>query len=358
MGRVIVVVGGQFGSEGKGEVTGYLAGLSHLADEDVVAVRVAGPNAGHTVTHPKTGDAIALRHIPVAAVTHPEAMLVIAAGSEIDPEVLESEIRFLEDEYALDIRGRLLVDPAATMIDREYLLSEQEMATQGRSTGKGIGAARTARLMRRARTYGGQHSPSPGRGGVTAGIIRDELAGGVTVIVEGTQGYGLGLHSPYYPFVTSSDCRAIDFLAMAGISPWAPEVDLVSVWVVVRNRAIRIAGDSGPLDNETTWEALDIPPELTTVTRKVRRVGSFMPELVKAAILANGGPSLTVKVALTHLDHEDFGWDVGSNGWKEAAEQWLEAREREIGSAIALASVGPGEFVSRLGLNQYHERGR
>lgn len=360
MGHVIVVVGGQFGSEGKGEVAGYLSRLNYVASGQLVAVRVAGPNAGHTVSDPRTGDSIALRQLPVAAVTHPQAQLVIAAGSEVDPEVLEREIQLLDDEYGLKVRDRLLIDPAVTMIDREYLLTEQEMATQGRSTGKGIGAARAARLMRSARTHG--RGPLPGRGGVTAAIIRDELAQGADVIVEGTQGYGLGLHTPYYPYTTSSDCRAIDFLAMAGLSPWAPEVETLTVWVVIRNRAIRIAGDSGPLDEETTWAGLGLEAELTTVTRKPRRIGGFMPELVRAAVLGNGGPSKDVKVAMTHLDHEFpeltvNGYGVASDEWS-AAVRWLGEREEEIGARIRLVSVGPGQFVNRMGLERYRREGR
>ncbi len=350
MGEISVVVGGQFGSEGKGEVAGWLARGIYKAGQDLIAVRVGGPNAGHTVSDPdREGESIALRQLPVAAVTHPTAQLVIAAGSEIDPEVLEAEIQMLEEEHDCEVRGRLLIDPAATMIDREYLQTEQEMATQGRSTGKGIGAARAARLMRRARTFG--RGVVPGGGGVTAAIIRDELAGGAHVIVEGTQGYGLGVHTPYYPQTTSGDCRAIDFLAMAGLNPWAAEVELMTVWVVVRNWAIRIAGDSGPLLGETSWEELGVEAEYTTVTRKVRRVGGFHGEVIRAAVLANGGPSDRVKVALTHLDHQFpmlTDWEVGG-----AIETWLAERESEISSRISLVSIGPGQFVSRIGLSSY-----
>jgi len=354
MGEIVVVVGGQFGSEGKGEVAGWLAREAYKSGEDLIAVRVAGPNAGHTVSDPdRPGEQIALRQIPVAAVTHPDAQLVIAAGSEIDWAVLQGEIDMLEQEHDIEVQGRLLIDPAATMIDREHTLTEQEMATQGRSTGKGIGAARAARLMRRARTHG--RGVVPGAGGVTAGIMRDELAKGAKVLVEGTQGYGLGLHTPYYPLTTSSDCRAIDFLAMAGLSPWGREVDRVTVWVVIRNWAIRIAGDSGPLADETSWEELGVEPEYTTVTKKVRRVGGFHGEVVRAAVLANGGPGDRVRVALTHLDHQfpmladwEFSGRIGGD-----IETWLAERESEISSRISLVSIGPGQMVSRIGLNSY-----
>ena len=76
MGRVTVVVGGQYGSEGKGHVTAQLTG-----GRDVV-VRVAGPNAGHSAYDPR-GVLWKLRQIPVGAVWS-NGPVVIAAGSEID----------------------------------------------------------------------------------------------------------------------------------------------------------------------------------------------------------------------------------------------------------------------------------
>lgn len=335
MGNVVVVVGGQFGSEGKGAVAGWLAHRAWAHDQRLVAVRVAGPNAGHTVVH--EGRTVSLRQVPVAAVTHPGADLVIAAGSEVDPLVLNAEIDML-DSLGYNVSSRLMVDQGATIITEAHAKRETEMAANGTSTGKGIGAARAARLMRKAQTLG-----FPEHSGATSELLRHALREGATVLIEGTQGYGLGLHTPYYPWVTSSDCRAVDFMAMAGVSPWAPEVQSVMVWVVVRNRAIRIAGDSGPLEGETSWADLGVEPEYTTVTKKVRRVGGFMPELVKQAIRANGGPGPNVKVALTHLDHE-----IEDPNDEEAQNQWLSIKETEIGSPIHAVSRAPGVFLLRL----------
>jgi adenylosuccinate synthase len=334
MGKLIVVVGGQFGSEGKGEVAGWLAQRAWAHDERLVAVRVAGPNAGHTVTN--GGRKVALRQIPVAAVTHPGATLVVAAGSEVDPEVLKAEVDML-DSLGYNVSSRLVVDQGATVITEAHAKRETEMAGNGTSTGKGIGAARAARAMRKAQTVG-----DPEHGGATSALLMYALREGATVLIEGAQGYGLGSHTRYYPWVTSSDCRAVDFMAMAGVSPWAPEVHSVTVWVVVRNRSIRIAGDSGPLDDETTWDALGVDPEYTTVTKKVRRVGGFMPELVREAIRANGGPGPNVKVALTHLDHEP-----GLTGDEEAQDQWLSMQETAIKSPIHAVSRAPGVFLLR-----------
>jgi adenylosuccinate synthase len=252
-----------------------------------------------------------LQQIPVASVVNHNAQLAIAAGAEIDPHILASEIAETK------CQGRLIIDRQATILDAAHSEAERAGEPHGQagitkeigSTGKGVGAARADRLWRKARIVDGfDEWPNVEKGDV-ASLAREWLWTGGTVMVEGTQGFGLGLHAGYYPFCTSSDCRAIDFLSMAGISPWWPEVTEFEVWVVLRTYPIRVAGNSGPLRNETSWGKLSkrtdgyIQSEKTTVTKKVRRVGEWDDDLAAEAIQANGGPSRTVKVALTFIDY-------------------------------------------------------
>lgn len=376
--KISVIVGGQFGSEGKGAIAAYLSGADRNPDRGLIAVRVAGPNAGHTVlgkcppectetTH--TPDSMGwaarasgpdvrfgrpepigwghpwrLRQVPVAAVTNPDAELVLAAGSEIDPTVLADELTEL-DAAGYRATERMMVDVSATVIEPSHLQAEQDLKLTERlgSTGKGIGAARMARLSRVARTWGDYRrtlvdSVETELSGVLArasaidtarylnSMLTSDLGNRpVHVLIEGTQGYGLGLHTRFYPTVTSSDCRAIDFLAMAGISPWTlpDRVDdngdpigsqgesTLDVWVVLRTYPIRVAGNSGPLAAETTWDQLGLPAEQTTVTKKTRRVGAWDPLLARQAVEANGGVAgpqrgghrPPVQVALTMADH-------------------------------------------------------
>lgn len=302
--KLQVIVGGQYGSEAKGHVAGYLASLEH----EPLCIRVAGPNAGHSVVHPTTGKKYALRQIPVGAVTNPEALLAIAAGSEIDPYVLAEEIAWLEND-GIQIRDRLLIDPAATWLTQAHKDREAASTITARigSTSKGIGAARAERLMRTAVTVGQRRAEFErfGKIGSVRTAAATTLHSNGTVQVEGTQGYGLGLHEQDYPYATSSDCTALDFLAMARINPWWVPNRLLQVWIVVRPYPIRVAGNSGPLKNESTWQELGLEPELTTVTKKVRRVGRWDPDLVARAIDANGGGTLDLRLALTMADQLD-----------------------------------------------------
>ena len=329
MGKLSVVVGGQYGSEAKGAVAAWLTKNSPYGN--VTVVRVAGPNAGHTA-YDGQGRAWALRQIPVGMVSNLDARGVIGDGSEIDLPVLLDEILALENA-GIPILPRLAISPLATFLTEAHHHREQDLGMHKAigSTAKGIGAARADRIMRVAKTYHTMgclipefyqlHYPDRWREdqlnpdfvdllyrlslafswSVTGAYLADALDG--HVIIEGTQGYGLGLHRIDYPRVTSSDTRAIDFLAMAGLNPWHHKVTDFEVWVVVRAYPIRVAGDSGPLYKETTWSELGLAEELTTVTKKVRRVGLWDQSLFDAAVIGNGGSS-HVRVAYSMADQE------------------------------------------------------
>jgi adenylosuccinate synthase len=304
VGKLQIVVGGQAGSEAKGHVAAQLASPERN-QHGVSAVRVAGPNAGHSAVDPD-GVKWPLRQIPVAAVVNPRAKLYIAAGSEVDISVLLPEVRALE-AGGHEIRSRLLIDQAATVLEPRHHQTEASAALTARvgSTGKGIGAARADRIMREARTVRDTDLSDAFNIGDTAAMLTADLLDDRTVQVEGTQGYLLGLHGDYYPQVTSSDCRAIDFLAMAGITPWGTGVDELETWIVFRPYPIRVAGNSGPLPGETTWEALRLPEERTTVTKLVRRVGHWAGGLARQAVQANGGPGQFTRLALMMGDQLD-----------------------------------------------------
>jgi adenylosuccinate synthase len=390
MSKLTVVVGGQYGSEAKGACAAYLARTSK--HQRIVGVRVAGPNAGHTA-YDSEGRKWALRQVPVIAVGRPDASLTIGAGSEIDLQVLANEVVALDDA-GLDVGQRLIVDTAATLITSAEKDTEQEVKLTERigSTSKGVGAARAARAMRTAFTvrdamngwqarraaesandafgYPPVSNTDPiqalaDRGVAfcddTAAILNNDLTHrNAHVILEGTQGYGLGLHTQHYPQVTSSDCRAIDFLAMAGINPWTVTPGWLEVWVVLRVYPIRVAGNSGPLKDETSWEELGLPAEKTTVTNKTRRVGGWDSELASAAIDANGGPDQgPVRVWLSMVDQQlpDVGGWTGrlsdinvDRGDHKELRALLDQVEYDCGVRPSIIGTGPGtvlEVMSR-----------
>lgn len=352
MSRLEVVVGAQFGSEAKGHVVQRLTERSLQRGGMTQVVRVAGPNAGHT-GYDASGQAWPLRAVPVAAVVDGPLVLGVAAGSEVDPDVLLGEFDRLH-EAGLMRNKMLWVHGSATVIEPTHIEQESPQGADLHhkigSTGKGIGAARSSRIWRKALRV----CDSPGllaelgkRGIPVADEDHVVAQRYETTIIEGTQGFGLGLHGAHYPQCTSSDCRAADFMAMAGVHAW--EFDEVEVWAVARVFPIRVAGNSGALKGETSWGALGLPEERTTVTKKVRRVGAPDWDLVRAAVRANGGAP-TVRLAVTMIDQifpgardrkvEDLGFMApeavgGDLGW------FLKDIERQTGASVEMITTGP-----------------
>lgn len=358
-----VVVGAQFGSEAKGHVTQRLA---ERAQEHGVPqiVRVAGPNAGHT-GYDAGGRAWALRQVPVAAVTSGPAVLGVGAGSEIDLPVLLDEIDSLTEAGLLHNK-MLWVHAEATMINDDDKQQESHgdnnMIHRLGSTGKGIGSARAGRIWRQPgrRLIDNPHAVSllEGRGVAIAKADSnmDTMVASDHTIIEGTQGYGLGLRAGYYPQCTSSDCRAQDFIAMAGTAPWAYEQ--VKIWAVARMFPIRVAGNSGPLKDETTWDALNLPEERTTVTKKVRRVGRPDWDLVQRAVAANGGAP-TVRLAVTMVDQmfpsvaDQRVSQMTDHSWSNV-KSYIGTIRRTTGAEVECITTGPNtaSFVNDAGVFQ------
>lgn len=354
-----VVVGAQFGSEAKGHVVQRLTERAQRDNRHTQVVRVAGPNAGHT-GYDAAGQAWALRQVPVAAVTDGPAVLGVAAGSEIDLPVLLDEYDRLRDA-GLFSNKMLWVSGEATMIDDGDKAQEGGVELVGRigSTGKGIGAARANRLMRvqGKRLIDDQNALDElAKRGIPVAHSNHDVAGGMDanghLIIEGTQGYGLGLRAGHYPQCTSSDCRAIDFMAMAGVHPW--QFRKTEVWAVARIFPIRVAGNSGPLKNETTWAELGLPEEKTTVTKKVRRVGMPDWDLVRDAVRANGGAPV-VTLAVTMVDQifpfmKDRGFYDAWEGDEsisvanmDAVSAYLNDIQRQTGAQVGMITTGPNK---------------
>lgn len=351
MGTLDIVVGGQFGSEAKGHVTFQV--LSRLVREctcanEVINVRVAGPNAGHCVID-GDGTKWAMRTVPVGFVL-PDVLLHIAAGSEIEPAVLFDEFDRAEDAGHV-LRGRFTIHGEATILTEQHKVQETGMHERMGSTGKGIGACRADRIMRTATRVKDDHDfvMSCHERGIT--ISDAPIPHSAHVVIEGTQGYGLGLHAGFYPQCTSSNTRSIDFAAMAGVNPW--DYDDFVTWVVARVYPIRVAGNSGPLKGETTWSELGLPEELTTVTQKVRRVGEWDRDLIRKAVEANGRRNTLL--ALTMVDQK-FPEVAGRDNTDDAVKRAERVLPPEVlgfigdcafdaGVPVSLVTTGPESAV-------------
>lgn len=338
---VSIVVGGQFGSEGKGKVA---LELVRRSTTPTIAVRVGGPNSGHTA-YDRQGARWQLRQLPAACVDR-NIPVVIGPGSYLDVDM------FFEEIEALRYPSNLIsVSPCARIIEPQHKAWEAESGLSASigSTGSGVGAAVIAAVGREAAklpliSRSADEEPRLARFiDDTTRLLRQHLNLGRRVVVEGTQGFGLSLlQGGYWPKVTSRETTAASALAEAGLSP----IDVDEVVLVIRTYPIRVAGDSGPLINEISWAEIaaragisaDIR-EYTTATKRLRRVGEFDPNLVKCAISANN----PTKIVLNHVDY--IGILENSLEENEKISRYIESIERSIGRKVDFIGFSPDKLV-------------
>lgn len=334
------MIGGQYGSEGKGKVAHHLARMHSAA----AAIRVGGPNSGHSAVD-SNGRLAILRALPTAALL-PDVECLLGPGSYVDVEQLLGEIAAVHLPPE-----RLTIDFNAFVVTEDDRRAERDAMLPERigSTGSGTGAAVQRRIARSgAPTFARDDerlAPYIGDAGLRA---RELCDAGARIIVEGTQGFGLSvIHARHWPKATSRDVTAAAAVAEAGLSP----LDVDEVVLVLRAFPIRVAGPSGPMDaEELTWEQVareaGLPPglvERTSVTSKVRRVSRFDERIVHRALVANR-PSVVV---MNHLDYVDGAIAVTGKPTDRVL-SFLEDVELRIGRRIDLLGFSPAGLAPRV----------
>ena len=329
-----VVVGAQWGDEGKGKLTDLLAG-----EMDVVCRYQGGHNAGHRIV--VDGETFALQLVP-SGVLHPNITPIIGNGVVVDAGVLLEEIDHLNargvDTGRLMVSGNAhLVMPYHQELDRvtERFLGKNALGT----TKRGIGPAyadKAARVGLRVQDlldpkifrqkldvvlkeknailakvynrlplsaadiaerfldeYAPRLSPMVGD---TVGFLHDTIEAGRNVLLEGAQATFLDVDHGTYPFVTSSNSVAGGACAGSGLGP--RHIDRV---IGIAKAYLTRVG-AGPFPTELTDETGDLLVELGneygTNTGRRRRVGWFDAVMLRQAVRLN---SLS-EIALTNLD--------------------------------------------------------
>lgn len=330
-----IVVGGQYGSEGKGKVVALLARESTCP----WLVRCGGPNSGHTVTI--EGSDVIMRQVPSCTEPH-KATFCISAGCAVDEALLLREVEMLNIE-----RERIIVDPRAVIVTEEDREIERRELNGIASTCSGTGSALVRRMSRLPKVRLVKDSEtvmSRCRVETVAPLLHQALDDGGNVIVEGTQGFGLSLlHGPDYPFVTSRDTTAAGFAMEVGLSP--RQID--KIVMVIRTFPIRVGGTSGPFAEEISWEevrtlsgAPEVFPEFTSVTKRVRRVARFDIDLIKRACNYNRPTSLAV-MGLDRLQYANAGVTEPENLTPKAL-AFLQELELTTGVPVEFAGTGFG----------------
>jgi adenylosuccinate synthase len=327
---VDVIIGGSYGSEGKGNIA------FHLAPEYDLLIRVGGPNAAHKV-YLASGEIFTHFSLP-SGTQAGQAQLVLGPGAVVDPPELLSEIA------RCDVSNeRLSIDPHVMIIEGSDKEAEAELAGHISSTASGTGSATARRIMRGEDVRLAQDVEElhpyirP-----TYEILERAYSAGKRIMLEGTQGSGLSLHHGPYPSVTSRDTNVAGCLAEAGVAA----ARVRKVVMVVRTYPIRVGGTSGPLTSELSWEEIErrsgltglAEKEHTSKTNKLRRVGEPEWDLLRRAALLNA----PTDVALTFADYLSA---ENANAWRfeqltEETIQFIEEIERVTGARVSLISTG------------------
>jgi len=342
---VDVLVGGQWGSEGKGQVSGY------LAPEYDVLVRVGGPNAGHKVYElPKP---YTFYHLPSGTRCNRRAQIVLGPGAVLGLPKLMEEI----SDCALSGSGRLFIDPQAMVIDVADVNMENHVGSAVAaigSTGQGVGAA-TARKALRSMAASEFNCPVQLARDIpelkefirpTLEVLDRAFAAGKRVFLEGTQGTSLSLHHGAYPYVTSRDTTVSGTLSDAGISPLRVRKSIM----VCRSYPIRVKSvenTSGPMGQEIDFQEVArrsgfdgdtlVQLEKTTTTKRNRRVAEFNWAEFRRSVSLNG----PTDIALTFADY--YGKDNQQARRYEQlnaeAQRQVEAMEQVSGAPVSLIAT-------------------
>ena len=350
MKKIDVVLGLQWGDEGKGKVVDVLT-----PDYQVIARFQGGPNAGHSLHF--EGKKYVLHTIP-SGIFRDGSINIIGNGVVIDPVILSDEIATLEAD-GVDVQSKLLIAKKAHLIlPTHRIIDAASEASKGKtkigSTLKGIGP-----------TY----MDKTGRNG-----LLDE---GKAILAEGAQGSMLDIDFGTYPFVTSSNTLCAGVCTGLGVAPSR----IGNVYGIFKAYCTRVG--SGPFPTELFDEDGEkmrrIGMEFGATTGRPRRCGWLDMVALRYSVMMNGVTALIMmksdvlndfeklKVAVAYkVDgkettefpyevngeivpvYKEFeGWNCNINGIRNydqfptRLKEYIEFIEKETGVPVKIVSVGP-----------------
>lgn len=327
----VVVVGAQWGDEGKGKLVDVMAEKA-----DLVVRYQGGANAGHTVV---TGDTQFVLHQIPSGILHQRTTCLVGNGVVLDPETFFTELDDLANR-GIDTRGRLFVSERAHLVMPYHKLLDRasEKSQNIGTTGRGIGPTYEDKYGRRGIRVGDLRYLDDARAILHERVTRanmllqlmgvseradvkehlalvdrlaprilplaadtglkvtEALKQGRRVLLEGAQGALLDVDHGTYPFVTSSNTTAGGASVGAGIGPTAID----GVLGVVKAYTTRVGNGPLPTEAEQAQEEQlrKLGGEFGATTGRPRRCGWFDATVVRYAVRVNGLTGL----AVTKLD--------------------------------------------------------
>jgi adenylosuccinate synthase len=328
----VVVVGAQWGDEGKGKVVDLYTPYA-----DLVVRYAGGANAGHTLV---VGGEKQILHLIPSGILHQQTKCVVGQGTVIDPAVFLKEVETL-NARGVATQGRLLVSQRAHVVLPQHKvideLREKKSNDAIGTTKRGIGPCYEDKVARRGVRMGDLLDPKRLRSkldanlecwrpvaddlggtlpntdeilkqyaalgqalrtyiGDAAAIVRNSIRADERILLEGAQGTMLDIDNGTYPFVTSSNAVAGGACAGAGIGP----THIRRAIGIAKAYATRVGGGPFPteLRDETGQRLRDAGAEYGSTTGRPRRCGWLDLVALRHAVAVNGLDEL----AITKLD--------------------------------------------------------
>lgn len=388
MSKIDVLIGLQFGDEGKGKIVDYLS-----QDYDVIARFSGGDNAGHTI-YTKDGNKIVLHLIPSGILN--KCINIIGNGVVINPFSLRDEIKMLES-LGIDVKSKLIISDKANILlpshlkfDSAYEIQKGKMAIG--STLKGIGPCYTDKIARKGLrikdifekdfkekfrlkylddltliSHLNRSSLDYSQKEInnfleaiefiknykieqTELLINKYLDEGKSILAEGAQAAGLDIEFGTYPYVTSSITTTAGVCLGLGVSPKR----IGTVYGVIKSYSTRVG--NGPFTTELSDEIGDYifktGREIGATTGRKRRCGWLDLEQVKYACMICGVDKLIMtkvdvlsgleEVKLFDGEYKSFkGWNnIGRKGIDDNFNVYVESIQNELKIPISIISFG------------------
>lgn len=387
MSKIDVLIGLQFGDEGKGKIVDFLS-----KDYDVIARFSGGDNAGHTIY--KDGEKIVLHLIPSGILN--DCINIIGNGVVINPFSLREEIKMLEN-LGIDVKSKLIISDKANILlpshvkfDRAYEIQKGKLAIG--STLKGIGPCYTDKIARKGfrvkdifdkdfkekfRTkylddltliahlnrsnidysqsevddfYSAIEFIKQYRIEETEKLINKYLDEDMAILAEGAQAAGLDIEFGTYPYVTSSLTTTSGVCLGLGVSPKR----IGTVYGVIKAYSTRVG--NGPFETELFDENGDFISkagnEIGATTGRKRRCGWLDLEQVKYSCMICGVDQIIMTKAdvLSGLEEVKFyngeyksfkGWNkISRRGLDSNFIDYVESVQNELKTPVTIISLG------------------
>lgn len=296
---ITVVVGGQYGGEGKGLIVASLTAREKID----ILVKVGGPNSAHSYTY--GGKNYYLRMLPSGVSLGP-SLVIFPAGCLIYPKQLFAEM----DKY--EYMGEIAIDYNAGIIEETHILEQNkdDFYVNVGSTLTGTGYASSYRNLRRLKTAKDISELAPFLTNVQE-LLVNQYKQGKSILIEGVQGFGLSNYHGDYPYVSSRDNTVNALMSQVGLGrKWVDRIILTVKCFPTRN-----IGGEGELKGEFDQKFIDKYKNVLleygggsyNSGNQPRRVGLFSWDLLKRAIYANSPDyiAITGMDKLSSLLHEE-----------------------------------------------------